>query len=57
MYCQSLLKQGGEEFNLTLNERDKVLTTVFFGRLLSFYFFAFFFFFVAFLILSTEDSC
>ena len=40
--CQSLLKQGGEEFILTLNERDKVLPTVFFGRLLSFHFFALF---------------
>ena len=34
MYCQSLLQQGGEKFILTLNERDKVLPTVFFGRLL-----------------------
>ena len=29
MYCQSLLQQGGEKFNLALNERDKVLPTVF----------------------------
>ena len=42
MYCQSLLQQGGEKFILTLNERDKVLPTVFFGRLLSFHFFALF---------------
>ena len=45
MYCQSLLQQGGEKFNLTLNERDKVLPTVFLGRLLSFHFFALFIFF------------
>ena len=42
MYSQSLLQQGGEKVNLTLNERDKVLPTVFFGRLLSFHFFALF---------------
>ena len=32
-----------QKFNLTLNERDKDLPSVFFGRLLSFHFFAFFF--------------
>ena len=44
MYCQSLLQQGGEKFILTLimNERDKVLPTVFLGRLLSLHFFALF---------------
>ena len=54
MYCQSFLQQAGENFNLTLYERDKVLPTVFFGRLLSFHFFAlfsFFFIFFAFLML------
>ena len=48
MYCQSLLEQAGEKFNLTQNERDKVLPTVFFGRLLSFNFFGLFFFFFCF---------
>ena len=62
MYCQSLLQQGGEEFNLTLNEQDKVLPIVFFGRLLSFdpftlFLFVCLFFFFAFLMLSSEDSC
>ena len=55
MECPSLLQQGGEKSNLTLNERDKVLPSVFFGRLLSFHFFALFFF--ALLMLSSEDSC
>ena len=44
MHCQSML-QGGEKFNLTLNEQDKVLPTVFFGRLPSFNFFTLLIFF------------
>ena len=35
IYSQSLLQEGAEKFNLTLNERDKALLTVFFDRLLS----------------------
>ena len=43
MYCMSIVvTAGGEKFILTLNERDKVLPTVFFGRLFSFHFFALF---------------
>ena len=45
MYSQSLIQQGGEKFNLTLSERNEVLPTVFFGRLLSFHFFALLIFF------------
>ena len=43
MYCMSIVVTArGEKFILTLNERDKVLPTVFFGRLLSFHFFELF---------------